>query len=159
LFAGPLLKYKPGLHFNWIERWCVITRKEFKYYKSEWIAKCPDLKPLMTLSIYNIVGTYRISLSNTKSHNKIDIFKSDQKSYSDLYLFEVFNTNGDYPYQEDFVQHHPVNDSQHMKKVDIKNNEGYKLWANFEEENRKLRHSPKKVQKVFFVKRLRFIQK
>ena len=32
LFEGELLKYKPGLNFNYVKRWCQITPKYFRFF-------------------------------------------------------------------------------------------------------------------------------
>lgn len=33
IFEGELLKYKPGLNFNYVKRWCQLTKKKFKLKK------------------------------------------------------------------------------------------------------------------------------
>lgn len=32
IFEGELLKYKPGLNFNYVKRWCQLTPKYFRYF-------------------------------------------------------------------------------------------------------------------------------
>jgi len=31
IFEGELLKYKPGLNFNYVKRWCQLTPKYFRF--------------------------------------------------------------------------------------------------------------------------------
>ena len=148
LYAGPLLKYKPGLHFNWIERWCVITRKEFKYYKGEWVAQCPDLKPLIAMPTFHILGAHRVILE-LQGQSRKNMNKSDQNNYNELFQFEIFHREGDYPNQEELLEQNLIEQGIHPpQKVDIMKYEGYKLWANYEEERRSYHNTVKKTQKV-----------
>ena len=59
ILEGELLKYKPGLNFNHIKRWVQLTKDEIRYHKTRWDADCWDTKPLFSINIKDIVGSYR----------------------------------------------------------------------------------------------------
>lgn len=141
------------MHANWIERWCVITRREFKYYKAEWIAKCGDLKPLVVVPMNTIVTSRNVVLELEDCPIKKNFFKSDQKTYNELFQFEMFSTEGDYPYQEDVFHHQAEIIPENRHSVNVRELEGFKLWANHEGERRSHRHSPLKVEKVSWMYR------
>jgi len=60
---GPLLQFKPGLTAQFVERWCQLTPRAFRYYKSQWCAKVDERKPLFLLprSRLAAVRQYRAS--------------------------------------------------------------------------------------------------
>lgn len=46
---GPLQQFKPGITSQFVERWCQLTPRTFRYYKSQWCAKVIERKPLFLL--------------------------------------------------------------------------------------------------------------
>lgn len=60
---GPLQQFKPGLTSQFVERWCQLTPRTFRYYKSQWCAKVLERKPLFLLprNRLSAVRQYRLS--------------------------------------------------------------------------------------------------
>ena len=130
----------------------MITKKEFRYYKSEWMAKCPDLQPLVIVPIHDIVATYRVNLELPVYQNKNGLTKNNQKDFGELFQFEIFNSNGDFPYNETFIRELGDKGTQKLNTVNIDDNEGFRLWTQHEEYRRTHRHSDNQTRKVYCFK-------
>jgi len=112
------------------------------------VAECPDLKPLLVMPTFHILAAHRVTLE-LQGQSRKNMNKSDQKNYSELFQFEIFHREGDYPEQEELVQKNLVEQGiQPPQKVDIEKYEGYKLWANYDGERRSHRNAVNKSQKV-----------
>jgi len=59
LFEGELCKYKPGVTYNYISRWCIVTKSEFKYYKNRFSAHCWMDKPLVRIPLACVKSAQR----------------------------------------------------------------------------------------------------
>jgi len=94
-----LLKYKPGQNFNWVERYCVVTRKEFRYYKDQWSAKCYDNKPLLSIPIRYVITTLRVNLNLPDFEIKKETFQAftfKNNNLKTLFHFEIFDQRNDF---------------------------------------------------------------
>lgn len=130
------------------------------YYKNQWNSYCVDMRPLVSMPINDVLAVFKVNLelpnvSNSKKKNLA--LTSDQKSYKELYQFEIFNDMSDYPYyQEVFAKYDDDNifeteSSKAAEKTkqefDVENLEGFKLWNKYEEDRRN-RASPSRVREV-----------
>ena len=114
------------------------------------MAKCPDLHPLVIVPVHDIVATYRVNLDLPVYQNKNGLTKNNHNDFGELFQFEIFNSNGDYPYNETFIRELEDKGTQNQNTVNIDENEGFKLWTQHEEYRRTCRHSNNKTRKVFF---------
>ncbi len=81
LLEGEVMKFKPGIRVNFIQRWAQVTKREFKYYKdryssAEWLAK-----PLGSIPLNCIEKVARVDVS---------VGKKKAKFPTGGYQFEVF---------------------------------------------------------------------
>lgn len=104
IYEGYLLKYKPGTNFNWVERWCILTRREFRYYKDQWAAKGWDSKPLSSVAMSDIITTVRVNMNLPEFATKKEVLQAFKDSnLKHLFHFEIFDTlNGN-----DYLQSDP----------------------------------------------------
>lgn len=157
LFEGQLLKYKPGTSFNWVERWCRVTKSEFKYYKNQWTASCADLKPLVSVPIHEIVAIFRVNLDLPKNpaqnqQNKKEL-TSIKTKYKELFQFEVFTEQSEYPYKDELNESDSGNEEGQPEQdkvrtadlVDLAHMDGFRLWNQYQE--KKLHESPENARK------------
>jgi hypothetical protein len=145
------LKYRPGTTFFWVERWCVITKTEFRYYKAQWHAACPDMKPLFSVPISQIQIVFRVMLDLPKLQQKKNFLASDQKKYQELYQFEIFNNLTDYPYYDEILNRENIegDENEQLKpEFNVDSMENFKLWKKYDDEQRSKVNSPKKIRKV-----------
>lgn len=151
-----MLKYKPGTTFNWVERWCRVTRKEFMYFKNQWTASCSDLKPLVSVPLREIVAIFRVNLDlpgNQIQRKTKKELSSMQKNYNELFQFEVFTEQSEYPYKDEINETEPreiheEDDDQRVKNtdlVDLNHMDGFRLWNEYQE--KKLHESPENARK------------
>jgi len=97
IYEGYLLKYKPGTNFNWVERWCVLTRREFRYYKDQWAAKAWDSRPLLTVAMSDIITTVRVNMNLPEFATKKEVFQHfKDRNLKHLSHFEIFDTRNDF---------------------------------------------------------------
>jgi len=177
LFEGELLKYKPGTSFNWVERWCRVTRSAFMYYKNEWTSNCWDLKPLAIIPIREIVAVFRVNLDlpnhKTQQPLKQDLASAKAK-FKELFQFEIFSELTDYPYKDEIPeeesdealaddkkqqqhQHHqqkfPIDNEEKKiaQQIDVSKLEGFKLWDEYQE--KKQRESPANAKRKGYLMR------
>ena len=61
LYEGELMKYNPGFTNQYISRYCVLTKHEFKYYKNE-IMAIKHVFPLVSISIDEVVKVERVAI-------------------------------------------------------------------------------------------------
>ena len=127
-----------------------MTKSHFMYYKNQWSAYCWDMKPLISISLQEILLILKVSLELPEVGKKKTFLTSDKKTYNELFQFEIFNEMTDYPYHQEQIKNgttDELNDSQKLN-FSVDNMEGYKVWNNHEEERRKKMHSPSKAKKV-----------
>jgi PH domain len=152
VYEGALLKYKPGSNFCWIERWCVLTKHHFLYYKNQWSAYCWDMKPLLILSIKDIHDVLTVSLKLPEVGKK-KALTSDKKTYTELFQFEIFNELTDYPYDQEVLG--SVSDREsafgQTPKFQVEGLHGYQLWGQYEQEKRRKEAEAGKAKKVPFL--------
>jgi hypothetical protein len=137
-----------------MERWCVITRSEFRYYKAQWHALCGDMKPLFSVPMHDVLAVFRVMLDLPKFQMKKNFLQSDQKKYSELYQFEIFNSVTDYPYYNEILNRETdaegEKEHENLKpEFNVDSMGNFKLWKNYEEDKRNKINSPSKVRKVY----------
>jgi hypothetical protein len=54
IYEGALLRYRPGVANQFLERWCVLTPTEFRYYKTKWHSLCWPEKPIGSVPVFEI---------------------------------------------------------------------------------------------------------
>jgi len=117
------------------------------------MAKCPDLHPLVTIPIQDIVATFRVTLDLPTYENKNATKQSHKiENSKELHQFEIFNRNGDYPYNEEFIQSLEDKDVQNINKVNVDDYEGFRLWSQHEELRRTHRHTVNKTRKGWLMR-------
>mmetsp|Transcript_15321 Transcript_15321/g.13045 ORF Transcript_15321/g.13045 Transcript_15321/m.13045 type:complete len:258 (+) Transcript_15321:913-1686(+) len=138
-----------------MERFCVLTRYEFRYYKTSWHAQCPDIKPLYSVPIDEILAIFRVNLHLPQLKTKKNYMLSDKKSYKELYQFEIFNNLTDYPYyrevlekdqqpEEENKQDFENSEVEKRPEFDVEKLDGYRMWNDYEENRRSKFNSPSK---------------
>ena len=96
------MKYKPGTNFNWVERWCVLTRREFKYHKDQWAAKAWDSRPLLTVAMSDIITAVKVNMNLPEFATKKEVFSAfKDMNLKHLFHFEIFDTRNDFLRQDD----------------------------------------------------------
>ena len=56
------MKYNPGFKYQYIQRYCQITKTEFKYYKNEMMS-IKHIFPLVNISLGDIIKVERVSIN------------------------------------------------------------------------------------------------
>eukprot|EP01016_Furgasonia_blochmanni_P008790 TRINITY_DN13625_c0_g1_i2.p1 TRINITY_DN13625_c0_g1~~TRINITY_DN13625_c0_g1_i2.p1 ORF type:complete len:414 (+),score=89.94 TRINITY_DN13625_c0_g1_i2:90-1244(+) len=90
IFEGELMKYKPGVNFSFVRRWCQLTRTEFRYFKNRWSANCWDAKPLMTLDLKEIVRVSNVNYNIAKTPLEVVGKKAVQPAQPKMFQFEIY---------------------------------------------------------------------
>ena len=127
------------------------------YYKNQWTASCPDLKPLMAVPVHEIVAIFRVNLDlpeNRASLRKSKDFSSIQTKYKEVFQFEVFTEHSEYPYKDEvYEDEFELNqEEEKVTKPDadaIDHLDGFKLWDEYQQ--RKMRESPENAKKKVVV--------
>lgn len=84
LFESPLLKYKPSLVDQYLERWCHLTKNNFAYF----VNRRGFAKPLISIPIDKIESVQRVFVdvsSNSPEKKQKNITTKD-----DCFQFEIF---------------------------------------------------------------------
>ena len=126
------------------------------YYKNRWMASCPDLKPLVSVPVSEIVAIFRVSLE--LPDQKLTIQKAKELSsastrYHELFQFEVFTEQSEYPYKdeinEDDLDPNRDQEPQHDKPIkpdsDAEQLDGFKLWDEYQQ--KRIKESPERAKK------------
>lgn len=137
-----------------------VTRTELKYYKNQWTANCPDLKPLFVIPLRQLVAVFRVNLElpELNTYNKsTKQFSSVQKKYNELYQLEIFSEQSEYPYKDEFYdcesdqqfkEEREEEGIKHARNYDLEQMDGYRLWNEYQD--KKLNESPENArQKVY----------
>ena len=98
------MKFKSGENHSWVERWCKVTPSAFIFYNGDLNNQCWNVKPTMIIPIADILSVLRVTSDLTaeesSKHAKTDYFSSRYK-YKQVFQFEIFTENDDYPYKEE----------------------------------------------------------
>lgn len=89
IIEGELLKYKPGLHYNYSKRWVQATLNELRYYKTRWAANCWEAKPIYSVSFEEIKGILRTNMRLPKNIKIEGPDKGIKKFAPKIYHFEL----------------------------------------------------------------------
>ena len=118
-----------------MERWCVVTPKEFRCYKNQWNSNCSDIKPLITTPIKDIVAIFRVILDLPLEKRKLKELKSEKSIYKELYQFEIFIGKSEYPYLDEKLDENVGFDRLHS--IDLDGYNGFNMWKNYLDEKKK----------------------
>jgi hypothetical protein len=61
LFEGELMKYIPGFQFNYFNRYCLLSKNEFKYYKNE-LMSVKHIFPMQAINLREIMRVERVRI-------------------------------------------------------------------------------------------------
>ena len=51
LWEGQLVKFKPGIEKNFIDRWLQISSRSFRYYKNQYHSVCYLTRPIAAIPL------------------------------------------------------------------------------------------------------------
>lgn len=85
------MKYRPGISFKFMPRWCQLTTTEFKYFKSRWCANFSGDKPSDCVPLHQIYHVKRVKFHVSEKHSK---FQKDNNFYQfEIFLYETDEMN------------------------------------------------------------------
>ena len=113
----------------------MITPKEFRYYKNRWSAYCWDIKPLLATSIRDIVAIFRVILDLPQEKRRPKELKSEISTYKELYEFEIFTGESEYPYLDEKLDENV--DIERLDKLDLERYNGFQMWENYLDKKKK----------------------
>lgn len=95
-----MLKFKPGIEKNFINRWIQLSTRSFRYYKNHYHSICYLTRPISAIPLYAIehVRNYNIENPDYKRRDKPQYSYMFEivltQDYEDIFFFREFEING-----------------------------------------------------------------
>ena len=89
IMKGELYRYHPGFATHFINKYCILTKTSFNYYKNEFYANYNREKPTVTIPIQNILAVKRIKTPIPEYKMFIEKYNLSN-DFNAQYKFEIF---------------------------------------------------------------------